>query len=191
MRAYTSYTVSRTVIPLARPFLDKTTLKMKYPLIKSSKWAGVAPVAGIDEIPDPRIQYNLLTEIVSGIQDKKDSFNINNINGAFSEIGRILNLHLAAGVPKKNMHVVAIVHAAALNSLLNNQSYRNKYGVDNPNLPLLKELHDAGVKLIACGQAMYFLNIQKEQMIPGVKVSLTAQTVLSSYQLRNYVHYKF
>jgi len=188
---YVSYIVSKTVIPLARPFLDNTTLKMKYPLIKSSKWSGVAPVANVDEVPDPNIQYNLLMEIVSGIQNKQDTFNINNINGGFSEIGRSLNLHIASGVPKKNMHIVAVVHAAAIYSLLNNENYKKKYNVDNPNLALLKELQNAGVKFIACGQAMYFFNVEKEQMIPGVKISLTAQTVLSSYQLKNYVHYTF
>ena len=128
-------------------------------------------------------------EITSGIKNKKDSNNIRYMNSAFSEAGRLLNLHTAAGIPKKNIHVVAVVHAAALYFLLNNESYKKKYGIDNPNLPILKELQDAGVKFIACGQAMHFVSVEKEQMIPGIKVSLTAQTVLSGYQLQHYVYY--
>jgi intracellular sulfur oxidation DsrE/DsrF family protein len=188
VNAYNSYNVYRTVMPLAMPFVAKQPVNVMHPLIKN-KWTGVLPVKNIDEIPNPSLKYNLLMEITSGIKNKKDSNNINNMNGAFAEVGRLLNLHIAAGIPKKNIHVVAVVHAAALYYLLNNTTYKKKYGIDNPNMPILKELQDAGVKIIACGQAMHFFSVEKEDMIPGVKISLTAQTVLSSYQLQNYVYY--
>ena len=188
---YNMYVINRTIFPLERPFLDKTTQKITYPLIKSSKWSGIAPVANIDEIPDPKLQYNLLMEVVSGIQNNHDTFNIKNVNGGLGEVARILNLHIAAGIPKKNIHIVPVVHAAALYSLLNNESYQKRYKIINPSLALIKELKDAGTKFIACGQAMYFFNIKKEEMIPEVKISFTAQSVLSSYLLKNYFNYIF
>ena len=73
---------------------------------------------------------------------------------------------------------------------MTNESYKKKHNVDNPDLPVLIELKNFGVKFIACGQAMYFFNVEKAQMIPGIKISLTAQTVLSSYQLKHYVFYR-
>ena len=186
--AYNSYNVYSTVVPLAMPFINDLPLKIMYPVIKN-KWSGVFPVNHIDEVPNPALKYNLLMEITSGIKDKKDSNHIRYMNGAFSEAGRLLNLHIAAGVPKKNIHIVAVVHAAALYYLLNNETYKKKYGVDNPNIAILKELKDAGVTFVACGQAMHFFTINKEEMMPGIKISLTAQTVLSSYQLQHYVYY--
>jgi intracellular sulfur oxidation DsrE/DsrF family protein len=48
-------------------------------------------------------------------------------------------------------------------------------------------MESVGVKLLACGQAILFLGLEKEQMLPSVKVVLTAQTVLTSYQLKGYV----
>ena len=46
-----------------------------------------------------------------------------------------------------------------------------------------------GAKFIACGQAMNFLDIKKQELYPGVKVSLTAQTALSNYIGQGYVWY--
>jgi len=46
-----------------------------------------------------------------------------------------------------------------------------------------------GVKFIACGQAMHFFEIEKPDLYSGIKVSLTAQTVLSNYIEQGYVCY--
>jgi intracellular sulfur oxidation DsrE/DsrF family protein len=165
-----------------KAFLDKAT----YPLIKSSKWSGVIPVANITEKPDSKQNYKLLLEVVSSIKDSVAAREI--ING-LSEVGRLINLHVASGIEKKNLNVVVVVHGGALDALLINELYKKKYGTDNPNLPLLKELKEAGVKLIVCGQAMFFFNVKREEMIPDIQVSLTAQTVLSNYQLKGFVLY--
>jgi intracellular sulfur oxidation DsrE/DsrF family protein len=84
---------------------------------------------------------------------------------------------------------VIVVHAGALKAFSTNKYYKDHYKLDNPNLKLLNELKNIGAKFIACGQAMTFLNIKKEDLVDDVKVSLTAQTVKSSYQLKGYVLY--
>jgi predicted peroxiredoxin len=62
---------------------------------------------------------------------------------------------------------------------LSNEKYKRKYGIDNPNIPLIKELQTYGVKMIVCGQAMTFYRLEMEELVPGIKKALTAQTVLS------------
>jgi len=52
---------------------------------------------------------------------------------------------------------------------------------------LIKDLEKAGVRFIACGQAMSFMNVKEEDLVSGIKISLTAQTALSGYQLKGYV----
>jgi len=59
--------------------------------------------------------------------------------------------------------------------------------MNNPNLNLISELEKLGTRFIACGQAMNFLDIKNEELLPVVKVSFTAQTALSGYQLKGYV----
>lgn len=44
-----------------------------------------------------------------------------------------------------------------------------------------------GAKFIACGQALAFFEVERESLLPVVKVSLTAQTVISGYQVKGYV----
>lgn len=61
--------------------------------------------------------------------------------------------------------------------------------MDNPNIKLINDLTNIGAKFISCGQAMAFFDIKKEDLLPMVKVSLTAQTVLSFYQLKGYIKY--
>jgi len=132
------------------------------------------------------MQYKLLMEDVVPI---KDSAAAKEINDGLAEIGRIINLHIASGIPKNKLQVIALVHGGALYSLYNNAVYKKKYGIDNPNIKLIDELMKNGVKFIACGQAMNFFEVKKEEMVPNIGVTLTAQTVLSNYQLKGYVLY--
>ena len=161
--------------------------KVEYPLIKGGKFSGLIPVKDPTEIPDPNIDYKLLFELT---YNNPDSL-LKDINGGLTEITRVINLHYASGIPIKRIMPIIIVHGAALDAIRNNQSYQKNYKLDNPNIQLINDLKNkVGAKFIACGQAMAFFDVNKEDLLPDVKVSLTAQTVLSHYQLKGYVLYK-
>ncbi len=184
---YFDYTIFNSIYPLAKPYVTDPRYNKYYPVIKGAEWSAVFPVNNVEEIPDPAMKYKLLMELVDFAPKDPDSTIKKNVNLGLVEVGRIINLHIAAGIPKENLDIVIIVHASALRAFLNNDEYKKKYGVDNPNIPFLKEMESVGFKLLACGQAILFLGLEKEQMLPGVKVALTAKTVLTSYQLKNYV----
>lgn len=186
---YALYKIYTDVFPLMAPLTNDRRYRTMFPAIKSYKWAGVAPVEDIDERPDPTMQYKLLVELTSFAYKDQDSAAKYDVNPGLGEIGRRINLHEAAGIPRKNMHVVVVVHAGALYALLNNHNYKKKYGIDNPNIALVNELQRYGVRFIACGQAMTFLKLEREDLLPNIRQALTAQTVLSTYQLKNYVYY--
>ena len=166
--------------------MEQLFSKASYPLIKTSKWTGVLPMQNVNEKPDPNIQYKLLMEEVIPI---KDSAAAKDFSEGLSEVGRIINLHIASGIPKNKLNVVVVVHGPALYALYTNEQYRKKWGIDNPNIPLINELMKNGVRFIACGQAMNFFDVKKEDMVSNINISLTAQTVLSNYQLKGYVWY--
>jgi len=116
--------------------MDLLASKMIYPLINAGKWSGVVPVINPTEIPDQSMNFKLLFELLINNPDSISK----DINHGITEICRIINLHVASGIPVKNITPVIVVHGPALFSLYNNNNYKKKYKVDNPNISVLQEL---------------------------------------------------
>jgi intracellular sulfur oxidation DsrE/DsrF family protein len=154
-----------------------------FPLYNAGTWSGVIPVEGVDEIPDPKREYKLLFDFT---YNKKDS-TFKEINPGLVEIARIINLHVASGIPKDHIHPVVVVHAKALYSMFSNDAFTEKNKKDNPNIKLINEMMNNGVRFIACGQSMNYQGITKSQLYPGVKVSIAAKTALSNHVGQGYV----
>jgi intracellular sulfur oxidation DsrE/DsrF family protein len=152
-------------------------------VINAGKFSGVFPVPEITEIPDPAIQYKLLFESTQGNPDSL----MNEPDGDLVEIARMINLHVASGIPLKNIAVVVVMHGPALYAVSTDTVYLKKFKMNNPNLKLVRELEKAGTRFIACGQALDFGGLEKKDLLPDIKISFTAQTVLTSYQLKGYV----
>jgi intracellular sulfur oxidation DsrE/DsrF family protein len=155
-----------------------------FPTLKAGPFSGVLPVENITEVPDPTLDYKLLFELVKNQPDS-----ISGMNADLVEIARVINLHTASGIPVEKLFPVILVHGPALNAFTTNTFYNEKFKKDNPNLKIINDLEALGAKFIACGQAMQFFDVPKEALLPLFKVSLTAQTVLSSYQMKGYVKY--
>jgi len=162
---------------------EKIYARAEYPLLKGSKNSGIIPVTGATEIPDPNMDYKIIFEVVSNNPDST----IKEINAGLDEVARVINLHIASGIPVARIKPVIVVHAAALNAIKNNESFQKKYKTDNPSLKLIADMEKMGAQFIACGQAMAFFDVKKDELLPEVKISLTAQTAISSYQLKGYV----
>ena len=159
--------------------------KAEYPLIKGGKWSGIIPVTDPTEIPDPNHEYKLLFEFTARNPDSLSK----EINQSLDEVIRVLNLHVASGIPKNKITPVVLIHGPGIEAVTNDETYKKKHSIDNPNIKFVRELENAGTKFIVCGQAMAFQNTTKDQLLPEIKVSLTAQTVLSNYQSQGYVRY--
>ena len=186
---YMAYSVFGKIHPLMSTYTSDPKYQMMFPAIKGFKWGGVAPVQDVTELADPKMKYKLLMELTGFAAKGEEKTAKNEINYGIGEISRKINLHVAAGVPQKNIDLVIIVHAGALFAFLNNEKYKRKYGIDNPNITIIKDLQNFGAKIIVCGQAMTFLGLEMEDLVPGIKEALSAQTVLSTYELKGYKFY--
>lgn len=153
---------------------------MEYPVIKGHKYAGVIPISNVDEVPDPTIEYKI---VINATGHSKDS---SKVNWVIYNIGRYFNLHVAAGIPKENIEIVVAVHAWAFDSFLKNEAYRSEFEIDNPNLAIISELKNAGVRFLVCGQTLANSGYSKELLVPEAVLTLTAQTTLTSYQMKGY-----
>jgi len=161
--------------------------KMMYPLIRSLN-SGVVVVNDIDEKPDPNLDYKIIVDLVSFSESKKNKGKLDSagVNWGLAEIGRIYNLHLAAGIPQNKIQIVVAVHANAMQSCFNNEAYQELYKMDNPNLAMVQELSDAGVTFLLCGQSLTWWGFRKDMLLPQVKLTLTAQTTLTSHQMQGF-----
>ena len=113
------------------------------------------------------------------------------INKNIVTAARFLNMHANEGMKNEQLEVAMTIHGGAWQDVLNNAAYKEKYGVNNPNLQLINELTEAGVDIIICGQTAKFRGITKDNANPNVKFALSAMTALIQYQNNGYRFIKF
>ncbi len=154
-----------------------------YPLVKD--FGGIFDIPYAEEKPDPSLDYNIVIEVERAI-DSPDS-----LNWALNNVARLLNVHVMAGVKPEKLHVVLAIHGGAAYSVMNNEAYKGKYKVNNPNLVLFEELERAGVRMFVCGQSLVARKIDRMKMVPQVKVASSMLTTLTTYQMKGYAVLKF
>jgi intracellular sulfur oxidation DsrE/DsrF family protein len=108
-------------------------------------------------------------------------------NPSLDRVARTVNLYASAGVPLSHLKFVAVMYGAATDAALDNEHYRQKYGVDNPNLDLIRKLHNAGVNVAVCGQAAAEHRDHYEWIAPEVTLALSALTTITTLEHEGYV----
>lgn len=98
------------------------------------------------------------------------------LNRRFDSLARFINMHVANGVDKDNIHLALVVHGKASFDLLNREQYQAKYQKPNPNLALLDELTKNQVKIVICGQSAAYYQIEPKHTHPSVEFALSAMT---------------
>ena len=100
---------------------------------------------------------------------------------------RFINMHVEAGVPIGNIHVAIVVHGPAGDDLLRAEAYATRHkGEKNGSIALIEALlaHDAQIWM--CGQSAAATGIAKADLLPGVKMSLSAMTADALLQQQGY-----
>ena len=143
------------------------------------------------EVENPGFETNkeMVYKVVFDIHGKPDD--PSKVNPYINTLARFINMHTKAGVPLENLKVVGVFHNKASVEVLDNAAYKEKFGVDNPNIPLIKALREAGADLYMCGQSMAARNVPKEKMVPEVETALSAMTVFLNLQAEGYQLIRF
>ncbi|NVD45128.1 DsrE family protein [Qipengyuania atrilutea] len=127
-------------------------------------------VPGIDEVPagtEFSHSFNVASEAPNGQR-----------NRGFESAARFINMHAAAGVDPENVRLAVVVHGPAVKDLLDSE--------DNASAAMVREMLDAGVRFIVCGQSAIGQNIAQDDMIEGVEMALSAMTAHALLQQRGY-----
>ena len=108
------------------------------------------------------------------------------INRDLERVARFVNMHARQGVPLENMDLAVVLHGEALKSALQHDAYRQRYGIDNPNLDLLESLAEAGVQFVACGQSVTYRGFGRDELAEPVNIALSAMTAMVTLQADGY-----
>lgn len=134
---------------------------------------------------DPNQEYKLVFDIHNSPEDPSQ------LNPMIETLARFLNMHAKAGVPMKNLKVVGVIHNKASKDAMNNAYYKEKFGVDNPNIPLMEALIDAGAEIYMCGQSIHARKVNPERLAEPVQKALSAMTVFVTLQGKGYQLIRF
>ena len=157
--------------------------KPQAPLIPAADGYVVIPGAAVP--PDPAVTYRAIFD--ASRHAPKPTELLPALNMAGSE----LNAFAVARVPPTNVKFAVVFHGAALDALLDDQHYKARFGVSNPNLPVLQQLKRAGVELLVCGQNLASEQIDPKSLSPAVTVASDALIVLMAFQNRGYALLSF
>jgi intracellular sulfur oxidation DsrE/DsrF family protein len=136
-----------------------------------------------DVAPDylpPEDTYRVIFDVWIGPEQKDLP------NRRLDTLARFMNYNARAGVDVENMHLAVVLHGTAGKALLSHAAYRDRFGVDNPDLALLEALESRGVRLLMCGQSAAARGYAREDMIPSAEVAASAYTAILGLQQEGY-----
>jgi intracellular sulfur oxidation DsrE/DsrF family protein len=152
--------------------------RLIYPLVPGH--GGVVPLPEAAE--QPRKGAKVIFDITA---DAKPG----HVNKGLEHVARLLNLYGAAGRTVRDVKIAAVLHGAADKAVLSDAAYAARFKVaPNPNLPLIRDLKQAGVELFVCGQSLHDLGFKAEEVAEEVPVADSAMLVLANKQADGYAY---
>ena len=131
-------------------------------------------------MPSPHTDAKLLFEITDAIAAPQQ------VHAALDRVARSINLYVADGVPLDHINCVLMLGRDAVAVALDDQRYRARFGVANPNLDLLHKLSAAGVKIVVSEQALADQQWNEHDLAPQATVALSSLTAVAAMKQNGY-----
>ncbi len=109
------------------------------------------------------------------------------VNEQLVTVARFYNVHVRHGYPEARVKAAAVFHGSGWPALLTDAAFAARYGgKPNPSRALVQELLQHGAQLVLCGQTAGARGVRRDELIPGVKVAISAMTALQVLQADGY-----
>lgn len=108
------------------------------------------------------------------------------VNRKFESLARFINMHVANGVKQDNLSLALVVHGSATEEMLKSEFFKKRKEQPNGNEALITALMEQGVEVIVCGQSAAAHGVEKDALIEGVKMDLSAMTAHARLAKRGY-----
>ncbi len=142
----------------------------------------LAPIATIDsDMPIPKgavfkVAFDDTTQARPG-----------SVNDGFLTAARFINTHVEAGVPAANINIAIVVHGRAILDLLKPDAYAKRNGgAANASTKAIAQLLAHNVNFYVCGQSAASQGIAKAELLPGVKMAISASSAHALLQMQGY-----
>lgn len=156
---------------------------MENPLI--AQYGAVTPKPDAGFQPDNSLKYKVFFDI------RETSNSAAEVNQGLDHVAKLLNLLALSGIKASDTAIVAVLHGPATVAILNDPTYKEKFGLTNPNAGLIAELVSYGVQIYACAQALAKQKLPDTAVHDKVKLALSSLMVMINCQLRNYAYVPF
>ena len=185
-----SRTLCRGTALLLAPFLIAVSkVRAQNPVIP-----GLQPSGPVIQSTGMTVKVDDPTFVVPSGHTFKAVFEINagggdtvKVNEQLVTLARYFNVHVRHGIPETRVKAAAVVHGNGWPALLSDAAFAARFGgKPNPSRALVEELLQHGAQIVLCGQTAGNRGIRREELLPGVKVALSAMTALESLQSEGY-----
>ena len=128
----------------------------------------------------PRPGATMLLDVTAGTSPET-------INPGLERASRLLNLYGAGGLKASDLKLTVVFHGEAVKTVLKEEFCQARFGVkENPNLPLIKQLQQAGVEVFVCGQALNHQGVPESAVEDGISIADSALSVIANRQMDGY-----
>jgi intracellular sulfur oxidation DsrE/DsrF family protein len=128
----------------------------------------------------PTKTYRVFFDVWIGPEDASQA------NPRLESLARFMNMNARAGIDAEDMELAVVLHGSAGRAALTNAMYRKRFGIDNPDLPILEALADKGVRMLFCGQSAAARGYAKSEMIEPIEMAMSAYTAILGLQEEGY-----
>ena len=144
---------------------------------------GYGKVTRFPEAPEqPRDGSKIVVDLTAGGPPDQ-------LNKGLEKVARFVNIYSQAGKLPAHAKICVVLHDEATGLSLNDSAYAAAFRTPtNPNRPLLKQLHHAGVEFLVCGQALTSKGYPTDQAMDEVPVAVSGLTALVNRQQQGYAY---
>jgi len=137
-------------------------------------YGAVAPVDGAEPLPG-NVQFKVAFDVSEAAETGE-------VNRRLESAARFLNMHATAGVEEANITLAIVVHGAAARDLTRHP----QPDAENASAGLIAALIEHNVRIYLCGQTAAHYGIEADDLLPGVRLSLSAMTAHALLQQEGY-----
>ena len=144
---------------------------------------GYGKVTRFAEAPEqPRDGSKIVVDLTAGGPPDQ-------LNKGLEKVARFVNIYSQTGKLPAHAQICVVLHDEATGLSLNDSAYAAAFQTQtNPNSPLIKKLHQAGVEFLVCGQALTNKGYPSDQTMDEVPVAVSGLTALVNRQQAGYAY---